>query len=179
MNATTTLALMTAALITTGPAAPATPGPAAPPLSQLTSRVYPIVFQVEDLEGTRRETRSASEVRYTLQASLLFAKDSSTLSPAARSALDDVARKIAAARPSQPVKIIGYTDDLGSAAHGLKLSRDRANAVKDLLHKRSELADVSFTTEGLGEARPIADNGSEAGRKKNRRVEIVVPTPTT
>ncbi|MFH0245886.1 OmpA family protein [Streptomyces sp. HK10] len=174
MAATTTLALMAAALITTGTAAPTPPGPEATNLSGLTSRVYPLVFQVEDLAGTQRETQSDSETKYTLQASLLFAKDSSTISPAARSALDDVARKIAAARPSRPVKIMGYTDDLGTAEHGLKLSKERAAAVKALLQKRPELAGVTYTTEGLGEARPIADNGTEAGRKRNRRVEIVV-----
>ncbi|MEU7031901.1 hypothetical protein AB0A60_35040 [Streptomyces sp. NPDC046275] len=121
MAATTTLALMAAALITTGTAAPTPPGPEATNLSGLTSRVYPLVFQVEDLAGTQRETQSASETKYTLQSSLLFAKDSSTISPAARSALDDVARKIAAARPSRPVKIMGYTDDLGYALAAFQL----------------------------------------------------------
>ncbi|MFD7861603.1 OmpA family protein [Streptomyces sp. NPDC059783] len=179
MAATTTLALMAAALITTGStAAPAPPGPERTNLSGLTSQVYPLVFQVEDLAGTQRETQSASETKYTLQSSLLFAKDSSRISQAARSALDDIARKIAAARPAQPVKIMGYTDDLGSAEHGLKLSKERATAVKVLLQKRPELVGVTYTTEGHGEARPIADNGTEAGRRRNRRVEIVVAAST-
>jgi len=174
---TSAIAVLSAALIATStPASPA-PGPGDWQVRGLVSRVYPLVSRVEDLEGTQRTTQTENRTTYTLQASLLFAKDSAVISPVAKRALDDLARKIAAARPAQPVKVTGYTDDLGSAEHGLQLSRERAAAVKDLLQGRPELAGVHITTEGLGEARPIADNRTEAGRKRNRRVEIVVLAP--
>lgn len=69
------------------------------------------------------------------------------------------------------VTIAGYTDDLGSAAHGLVLSRQRAEAVCDAL--RQEVgAGVTYTVQGFGEARPIADNKTPGGRELNRRVTI-------
>ena len=178
MPLTSAIAVLSAALIVSSTPAPPAPGPGDVQLRDLVSRVYPLVSRVEDLAGTQRTTQTETQTTYTLQAALLFAKDSATVSPAAKKSLDEVARKIAAARPTQPIKIIGYTDDLGSAEHGLTLSRNRANAIKAaLLQGRPELASVNFTTQGLGEARPIADNRTEAGRKRNRRVEIVVPTP--
>ncbi|MGY3056147.1 outer membrane protein OmpA-like peptidoglycan-associated protein [Streptomyces sp. TE3672] len=76
--------------------------------------------------------------------------------------------------PEKPWRFCGYTDNLGSAQHGLELSKDRANAVKELLAKNPSLTRITFTAKGLGEAQPIADN--ETGRQENRRVEIVVPT---
>ncbi|MER5617659.1 OmpA family protein [Streptomyces sp. NPDC002215] len=74
------------------------------------------------------------------------------------------------------MEVRGYTDNLGSAQHGLELSKDRANAVKVLFAKNPSLTRSTFTANGLGEVQPIADNGNETGRQKNRRVEITVPT---
>ncbi|MER7811882.1 OmpA family protein [Streptomyces sp900116325] len=68
----------------------------------------------------------------------------------------------------------GFTDDLGSAAHGPTLSRQRAEAVRDVL--RQELgASVTYAVQGFGEAHPIADNKTRSGRELNRRVSITYP----
>ncbi|MGI9541740.1 MAG: OmpA family protein, partial [Cyclobacteriaceae bacterium] len=69
--------------------------------------------------------------------------------------------------------IQGHTDNLGGAANNLKLSQDRAEAVKRYLVSKG-VAAVRITTEGYGEARPIASNVSADGRQKNRRVELKV-----
>jgi outer membrane protein OmpA-like peptidoglycan-associated protein len=69
--------------------------------------------------------------------------------------------------------ITGYTDDLGSAAHGGDLSRRRAKPVGDVLRRDLPNHDYPFALAGKGETDPAVPNTSEANRKKNRRVVIV------
>jgi OOP family OmpA-OmpF porin len=69
------------------------------------------------------------------------------------------------------VLITGYTDNVGGTDRNSKLSQQRAEAVRD--HLISLGADPQvFQVSGAGEAQPIADNGTEEGRAKNRRVEV-------
>ena len=68
--------------------------------------------------------------------------------------------------------MFGFTDDLGSAAHGDVLSKQRANAVQDVLAKELNDSNVTFEVRGYGEQYPISSNATESGRKKNRRVEV-------
>jgi outer membrane protein OmpA-like peptidoglycan-associated protein len=75
--------------------------------------------------------------------------------------------------PTVIVEIAGHTDDRGSAAYNLELSRKRANAVKEYLLQKG-MAPDRFVTKGYGESRPIADNKTEEGRAKNRRFELIV-----
>jgi chemotaxis protein MotB len=73
--------------------------------------------------------------------------------------------------PKLTAKIEGYTDSTGLPEANLKLSERRAAAVKQALVERG-VDHTRLTTEGFGQARPIADNATTAGRRKNRRVEI-------
>jgi len=71
------------------------------------------------------------------------------------------------------VVITGYTDNVGGADHNSKLSLKRAEAVRDQLVSLG--ADPQkFQVSGAGEANPVADNSTEEGRAKNRRVEVAV-----
>ncbi len=70
-------------------------------------------------------------------------------------------------------EVAGHTDSQGNAAHNRALSRLRAEAVRDYL-VRSGLDPESITARGYGEMRPIADNETETGRNRNRRVVIRV-----
>ncbi|MEV7869131.1 OmpA family protein [Streptomyces sp. NPDC088124] len=142
--------------------------------ADIPSRHYDIVSRVESLDGAERTVDQDKQVTYGLQSEVLFAKDSAELSAQAQSRLDDIATKISRSGTTLPVKINGYTDDLGSAGHGLSLSRDRALAVLNVLEKDPRLTRIHFAATGYGEKNPIADNKSESGRVKNRRVEIVV-----
>jgi len=75
--------------------------------------------------------------------------------------------------PKLTARIEGHTDSKGRDETNLELSRQRAEAVKQALIERG-VDQNRLTAEGIGEARPIADNASSAGRRSNRRVEIYV-----
>jgi outer membrane protein OmpA-like peptidoglycan-associated protein len=72
------------------------------------------------------------------------------------------------------VRVFGFTDNLGSSAHGDVLSKQRADAVHGVLVE-SLGSTITFEIRGYGEQYPIADNSTEEGRKKNRRVEVSFP----
>jgi outer membrane protein OmpA-like peptidoglycan-associated protein len=71
------------------------------------------------------------------------------------------------------VTIIGHTDNTGSDAINNPLSVDRADAARDYLVSRG-VARTRIVTDGRGSREPIADNSTQQGRDKNRRVEIYV-----
>lgn len=71
------------------------------------------------------------------------------------------------------VTIIGHTDNTGSDAINNPLSVDRANAARDYLVSRG-VARTRIATDGRGSREPVADNNTQQGRDKNRRVEIYV-----
>ena len=77
------------------------------------------------------------------------------------------------AHPGLNLAIEGYTDTTGTPDYNLKLSQQRADTVRDFLVSQGLSADI-ITAKGLGQADPVADNGTAAGRKQNRRVEIIV-----
>ncbi len=71
------------------------------------------------------------------------------------------------------IDIKGHTDNVGSDAANMKLSRDRAESVKAyLVSKGANPSRIEAT--GYGESQPIATNGTAAGRQKNRRVEFTL-----
>ncbi|MDO9387574.1 MAG: OmpA family protein [Thiobacillus sp.] len=70
------------------------------------------------------------------------------------------------------IEVAGHTDSMGSDAYNMKLSRQRAAAVRNFLISRGVAAD-RLTAKGYGESQPVADNATEDGRFKNRRVELV------
>jgi outer membrane protein OmpA-like peptidoglycan-associated protein len=77
------------------------------------------------------------------------------------------------AHPGLNLAIEGYTDNTGSPEFNMKLSQQRADAVRQFLITQG-LAPETITSMGMGQANPIADNSTAAGRKLNRRVEIIV-----
>ncbi|MFN8547152.1 MAG: OmpA family protein [Candidatus Eisenbacteria bacterium] len=75
--------------------------------------------------------------------------------------------------PEMRIQVEGHTDNVGKADYNLELSKRRATAVHDFLADQ-EVAPERMTVEGYGMTRPIADNDTEAGRAKNRRVDLVI-----
>ncbi|GGP85362.1 OmpA family protein [Streptomyces calvus] len=137
-------------------------------------KVLDIKSVVEDQSGDERREDTNSDVKFALQAEVLFGKDSARLSAAAKSRIAAIAQEIKTQNATR-IRVFGFTDDLGSSAHGDVLSRKRANAVHGVLQQELNDADLTYEVRGYGEQYPIADNSTEAGRKKNRRVEISFP----
>jgi outer membrane protein OmpA-like peptidoglycan-associated protein len=77
------------------------------------------------------------------------------------------------AHPGLNLAIEGYTDNTGSPDFNLKLSQQRADAVRQFLITQG-LSPDTITSKGLGQSDPVADNSTAAGRQQNRRVEIIV-----
>ncbi|MFJ6741087.1 OmpA family protein [Streptomyces sp. NPDC091279] len=142
-----------------------------------TPKVLDIKSVVEDQSGDERREDTNSDVKFALQAEVLFSKDSAKLSGEARSRITGIADEIENQNATK-IRVFGFTDDLGSAAHGDVLSRQRANAVQDVLSQELNSPDITFEVRGYGEQYPIADNSTESGRKKNRRVEVSFPRTT-
>jgi outer membrane protein OmpA-like peptidoglycan-associated protein len=111
-------------------------------------------------------------VRIELSSEVLFAFDSDRLLPGGVSALEAALNQIAGKSPSR-VTVLGHTDSIGDDAYNLDLSRRRAESVAKLLAERGISTSI-LTVEGHGETRPVADNGTPEGRRKNRRVELVI-----
>jgi outer membrane protein OmpA-like peptidoglycan-associated protein len=103
---------------------------------------------------------------------LEFETGSAQLRPSSQEQLGNIAN-ILKAYPRVKVKIGGYTDNVGDDASNLKLSADRAtntmNEIVNLGIDRSRLE-----AEGYGEQFPVADNATEEGRQRNRRIDIRV-----
>jgi outer membrane protein OmpA-like peptidoglycan-associated protein len=138
------------------------------------SKVLDIKSVVEDQSGDERREDTNTDVTFALQAEVLFPKDSAKLSGAAKSRIATIADEIKNQKATK-VRVFGFTDNLGSSAHGDVLSRQRANAVQDVLDQQLNDPNITFEVRGYGEQYPIADNSTEAGRKKNRRVEVTFP----
>ena len=114
-----------------------------------------------------------------LAADVLFDFDKYTLLPKANDTLRKVGQ-VAASYPSSPMLIEGHTDGKGTHPYNMKLSENRADAVKNWLVANASIAGSRITTQGWGETKPVAPNkkpdGSDdpEGRQKNRRVQIVM-----
>ena len=103
---------------------------------------------------------------------LSFASGSATILPESKKQLDDIAA-ILEAYPNVSVKVGGYTDNVGSADVNLRLSQRRADAVVQALLGNG-IAANRLKAEGYGEEHPVADNSTEQGRARNRRIAVKV-----
>ncbi|MFJ4976152.1 OmpA family protein [Streptomyces coeruleorubidus] len=137
-------------------------------------KVLDIKQVVEDQSGDERREDTNADVKFALQAEVLFGKDSAKLSAQAKARISAIAEEIKTQNATK-IRVFGFTDNLGSSAHGDVLSKQRANAVQEVLDQELNDSNVTYEVRGYGEQYPIADNSTEAGRKKNRRVEVSFP----
>ncbi|MGE8067657.1 OmpA family protein [Pseudomonas sp. NPDC089569] len=101
---------------------------------------------------------------------VLFAFNQSDLTPTAMSQLDSIMGKLLDADVVS-IKVVGHTDNVGSDDYNLALSQRRASSVAQYLLSQG-VAPNKLTSEGMGKSQPVADNETDAGRAKNRRVEL-------
>ncbi|MGN6511639.1 MAG: OmpA family protein, partial [Chitinophaga sp.] len=102
---------------------------------------------------------------------LEFATGKSSILPRSYASLDRVAELMV--RKNLSLKLAGHTDNVGTEANNMRLSKDRAESVKAyLVGKGVNPSRIEAT--GYGELQPIASNKTAAGRQKNRRVEFTI-----
>ena len=114
----------------------------------------------------------AAATKVTYAADTFFDFNKSVLKADGKAKLDDLAGKVKAIN-LEVIIAVGHTDSAGSDAYNQKLSVKRADAVKAYLITKG-IEKNRVYTEGKGEKQPVADNKTDAGRSKNRRVEIEV-----
>jgi OmpA-OmpF porin, OOP family len=103
---------------------------------------------------------------------ILFDTGKATLKPESAAALAPVG-ELLKGDAALTLEIQGHTDNVGQAAANLKLSQDRAAAVKSYLVATFGIPAARLTTSGFGDTKPVAPNTAESGRARNRRVELV------
>ncbi len=104
--------------------------------------------------------------------SIYFGNASARLRPESKTQVDELV-KILKAFPNVDIKIEGHTDNFGIPDKNLRLSFIRAASVKRYLTING-IDQIRITTEGLGDTKPIADNGTPEGMAKNRRIEVFI-----
>lgn len=118
------------------------------------------------------ETRDTARGLIVNMSDVLFDFNKYTLRPAAREKLAKISG-IILSHPGLKLEVDGYTDSIGSDDYNMKLSEQRADAVRDYLTGQG-LAGDNVSALGFGKENPVASNDTGAGRQKNRRVELVV-----
>jgi outer membrane protein OmpA-like peptidoglycan-associated protein len=103
---------------------------------------------------------------------LYFASGSAELDSASTPALTAIAQALRD-HPDWHLTIIGHTDSIGAAADNRDLSHRRASRTRDVLAADYQIAATRLQAQGRGESQPVEDNGTLAGRARNRRVELV------
>jgi OOP family OmpA-OmpF porin len=115
-------------------------------------------------------TPNGCAVQIVLQ-DVLFETNSDKIGSDFKSTLNKIADSLKARADIKSIEVIGHTDSTGAAAYNQSLSDRRAKAVAGYLTARGVNAEL-FTSKGMGESSPIAENKTAEGRARNRRVEL-------
>lgn len=125
------------------------------------------------LQGTEVQVqRQGEDINVVMPGNVAFATGSANISSSFYPALDSVANVLTKS-PETTITISGHTDSVGNANSNQQLSKNRADSVGRYLVSKG-VNPQRIQTVGYGDRNPIASNGNEAGRSKNRRVEIKI-----
>lgn len=136
---------------------------------------------VVDVAGMKKDIQfvSAGDMQKALDAAgkvalygIYFDTNQATLKAESKPTLDEIARLLAA-DPALKVHVVGHTDNQGGLESNLSLSKRRAEAVRNALISHHGIAAERLAANGVSYLAPVASNADEAGRAKNRRVELV------
>ncbi len=133
---------------------------------------FPAVKKEEVKEAAVKLNKEEEEVLKKAFNNLEFASAKDIIKESSFASLDELAG-LMTKKPNWHLKISGHTDNQGNAGANLKLSEKRSEAIKNYLVSKG-IAESRFKVEWFGSSRPIADNKTEAGRQKNRRVEMLI-----
>ncbi|HPG06504.1 MAG TPA: OmpA family protein [Saprospiraceae bacterium] len=125
----------------------------------------------KDLEGAKVE-RIGEGILITFDSGLLFNIDSYALRAETKNNLDNLAKTLNK-YDGTDILVMGHTDNTGTVAYNLELSKKRAASVDEYL-RQDAVAGKRLDTEGMGESDPIVSNDTAAGRQQNRRVEVIL-----
>jgi len=103
---------------------------------------------------------------------ILFDVGKSTIKPESADALKQITDYLNA-NPDVKIIIVGHTDMTGNFAGNMSLSKERAESIKNYLVTNAKIASERLQSDGVGPLCPVATNATDAGKKLNRRVEIV------
>jgi OOP family OmpA-OmpF porin len=132
----------------------------------------PDLGNVQVFDATAIQGKLATEGKIALY-SLYFDTGKADLKPESKPQLDSMA-EVLKSNPTYNVYIVGHTDTVGDLTMNLDLSRRRAQAVSTALASSYGIPVTRINAQGAGPLAPIASNAEEAGRKLNRRVEMVL-----
>ena len=127
--------------------------------------------------GVKVTQTADNQLKLEVPSDISFASGSARLAPALEPILDRFAQTLAE-NPKTTVRIVGHTDSTGNDAINDPLSVNRASSVRNYLVARG-VASNRIAIDGRGSREPIADNATEAGRARNRRVDIFVGEAAT
>lgn len=138
------------------------------------------IFNIADFSSDSKKAAAdlgakatAQGIRIDFDAAVLFDTGRHVLKPAAIHTLRSAAT-IMATYPQAAVRIHGHTDAIGDEVANQHLSEARAGAVRDALLAAGVPKSLRFEVRGFGKSQPVATNDTEAGRQKNRRVELFI-----
>lgn len=143
-------------------------------IETLKTSIYNALYPYKGSELNMEDRQG--KIYITLENDLLFNTGSSDLSNEGTQALNDLG-SILAQNPNVAVLIQGHTDNQPykhASMTNRDLSLQRASAVVDILSKNPNINQKNLIAAGIGEFEPIADNTTEEGRAKNRRIEIIL-----
>lgn len=103
---------------------------------------------------------------------IFFETGKAALSPKSNVELEK-AYELLKANPTMVIEVGGHTDNVGDDASNMKLSHDRAKAVRDYLVNRG-ITSQRVQAKGYGESNPVATNDTDEGRQANRRTEFII-----
>ena len=122
-------------------------------------------------------TDNGQAILVNLPEGVTFDVGSYSLRPEFRATLDKVADNLKQ-YPNSLIDVYGHTDSTGSDAYNQTLSENRARTVANYLSMQG-VSPARIRSQGYGETMPVADNTTDEGRRKNRRVEIKIVPVTT
>ncbi|MEV4218259.1 OmpA family protein [Nonomuraea sp. NPDC049725] len=147
-----------------------------PGAEQVTTLARRIVTPSESTDQSEETADDGKDLSISLSSDVLFAVNRATLTPKARAVLARAA-KLVDASPGDTVKVEGHADSSGTDAINDPLSARRAQAVRKALSALVTRDGVTYQARGFGSRQPLYDNGTDEGRRRNRRVTVTFAKP--